>query len=130
MSEHWQSLSVTSYRVPGGDVVVRLVGALDSASAAQLMDEVAAVDPRAGDRIVLHLADVTALDSVGVGALFYLEAFVRVRRGRLVIAMPGGRAAGTITGSTVERHFSFVESPDEPGLGALASRRLLGDLVG
>jgi anti-anti-sigma factor len=113
MSELWDGLRVSSYRTSSGDVVVRLAGALDSLSAPQLMDEVAAVDPRAGDRVVLHLADVTRLDSAGVGALFYLEAFVRVRRGRLVISMPGDHPAG-INGLTLERHFSFVDEPAAP----------------
>jgi len=111
MSEQWKSLGVTSYRLLRGDVVVRLAGALDSASTPHLMDEMAAVDPRAGDRVVLHLADVTSLDSAGVGALFYLEAFVRARRGRLVISRPGGASAGRVAGLTLERHFSFVEEP-------------------
>ena len=111
MSEHGKKVGVTSYRSPDGDVVVRLAGALDSASARRVIEEMAAIDPRAGDRVVLHLADVTSLESGGVGALFYMEAFVRTRRGRLVISMPGGATAGTIMGLGLERHFAFVNAP-------------------
>jgi len=111
MWEQGSGLGITSYRSPGGDVVVRLAGALDSASAARMIEEMAAVDPRVGDRVVLHLADVTSLESSGVGALFYLDAFVRTRRGRLVISMPSREAEGTIARLGLEHHFSFVEAP-------------------
>jgi hypothetical protein len=60
------------------------------------------------------LADVTSLEPAGVGVLFYLDAFVRTRRGRLVLFRPGGGAVGTITGVALERHFSVVDEPGGP----------------
>lgn len=116
---------VSSYRVRDRDVVVRLMGPLDATSKPLLMDEMAVVDPRAGDRVVLHLADVTVLDSTGVGALFYLEAFVRARHGRLMLSMPGDDIQGGRR--TLERHFCFVE---EPGASDGRRRRRLGDPAG
>jgi anti-anti-sigma regulatory factor len=114
-------LGVTSYRRPGGDVVVRLVGPLDAVSAPRLMDEMLAVDPHADDRAVLHLGDVT--DSAGVGALFYLEAFVRVRRARLVLSMSGRSAEATMTRLRLEPHFSCVGDQARGGQADVPGRR-------
>jgi anti-anti-sigma factor len=88
MSDLSEKVGVATYRSLGGPVVVRLVGALDAAAAGRLIDEAAKIDPGVGDRVELHMQDVTFLDSAGIGALCYLEAFVKVRGGDFAISAP------------------------------------------
>jgi anti-anti-sigma factor len=88
MSELSEKLRVTTCRGSYGTVLVGLAGALDAAGAGGLIDEVTQIEPGAGDRVVLQLRDVTFLDSAGIGALCYAEAFVNARGGAFTIATP------------------------------------------
>ncbi len=80
MSDLSEKLGIATYRWPSGEVVVRLVGALDAAGADRLIDESTQIDLGPGDRVRLHMQDVTFLDSIGIGSLCYIEAFVHARR--------------------------------------------------
>ena len=93
MSDLSEILGVATYRWPNGLVVVRLVGALDVLGAARLIDETTRIDPVAGEHLVVHMQDVTFLDSAGIGALFYTEAFVKARGGHFTISTPNPRSA-------------------------------------
>ena len=91
MSDLSETLGIATYRWPNSRVVVRLVGALDVAGAARLIDETTRIDPVAGDHLVVHMQDVPFLDSAGVGALYYTEAFVKARGGDFAISTPNPR---------------------------------------
>ena len=91
MSDLSETLGIASHRFAGGRVAVRPAGVLDSAGAARLIDAMTRIDPCVGDRVVLHLDDVTFLDSACIGALCYAEAFVRARGGQFSISPPSPR---------------------------------------
>jgi anti-anti-sigma factor len=96
MSELSEKLAIASHRLPDGRVTVRMAGVLDAAGAARLIDATTRIDPRAGDRVVVHLDAASSLDAAGIGALCYAEAFVRARGGRFAISAPSRRVHATL----------------------------------
>lgn len=88
MSDLSERLGIITYRSPSGRVVVQMVGTLDPAGGARLIDEMTLLDTGAGDRVVVDMQDVTFLDCAGIGALCYLEA----RGGNFEISSPSPRA--------------------------------------
>ena len=74
-----ETLGIATYRKSESRIVIRLNGPLDNANASRLMDELAEADPYVRDLVELDLEDVTSIDSTGIGALIYAEAFVRAR---------------------------------------------------
>ena len=73
-----ETLGIATYRKSESRIVIRLNGPLDNANASRLMDELAEADPYVRDLVELDLEDVTSIDSTGIGALIYAEAFVRL----------------------------------------------------
>ena len=109
MSDLSEKLGVATYRGADALVVIRLVGSLDAAGAARLMDEATRADPGAGDRVVVHLEDVTFLDSAGIGGLCYTEAFVKARGGDFAISAPGPRICGVLELAGLGRYLGAAE---------------------
>jgi anti-anti-sigma factor len=67
-------------RATGGEFVVSVVGAVDRATAPQLLEAMgAALD--SGEKVILDLAAMTFIDSQGLEVL--IEAHARAREGRL-----------------------------------------------
>src|SRR4051794_1619122 len=103
MSDLSEELGVATYRGSGGRAVIRVVGALDVAGAGRLIDETTRLDPGVGDRVVVDLRAVTFIDSAGLGALCYGEAFVKARGGGFAIAAPGPRTRAVLELAGLDR---------------------------
>jgi anti-anti-sigma regulatory factor len=86
MSEVSETLRIAAHTGLHGRIGLSLVGALDVAGAAILMNETNRRAPGPGDHVVAHLEDLTVLEPAGINALLYAEAFVRSRGGRLAIS--------------------------------------------
>ena len=114
MSGLSEKLAIATFRWSDRSVVVRLVGALDAAGAGRLIDEATQIDPGAGDRVVLHLHDVTFLDSAGIGALCYTEAFVKARGGEFAISTTSPHIRALLDVAGLGRYCS----PDDEARGA------------
>jgi anti-anti-sigma factor len=113
MSNLSEKLDVATSR--GADaLVIRLVGPLDAAGAARLIDEATRADPAAGDRVVVHLQDVTFLDSAGIGALCYTEAFAKARGGDFAIAAPGPRIGAVLEAAGLGRYLDAIRALHTP----------------
>jgi anti-anti-sigma factor len=109
MSALSEQLDVATYHGPDGLVVIRLAGSLDAAGAVRLMDETTRADPAAGDRVVVHLEDVTFLDSAGIHALCYTEAFVKARGGDFAVTAPGPRICALLELAGLGRYLGAAE---------------------
>jgi anti-anti-sigma factor len=107
MSALSEKLGVVTYHGPAALVVIRLAGSLDAAGA--LRDEVTRADPAAGDRVVVHLEGVTFLDSAGIGALCYTEAFVKARGGDFAVSAPGPRICAVLELAGLGRYLRTAE---------------------
>lgn len=118
MSELSEKLGIASHRLPDGRAAVRLGGVLDAAGAGRLIEAMTLLDPRLGDRVVLHLDDVTSLDSVSIGALCYAEASARVRGGLFAVSTCSPRVhamlelAGLGSGCNGDDHNRQTVEPD------------------
>jgi anti-anti-sigma factor len=98
-----------------------MAGPLDAAGAARLIDATTRIDPRAGDRVVVHLDAASSLDAAGIGALCYAEAFVRARGGgRFAISTPSRGVHATLELAGLGRCCTAV---DDTGLRPEADRR-------
>jgi anti-sigma B factor antagonist len=75
----------------GKVMVLRASGDLDLTGKAPFAKALAAVDPRRTSRLVIDLADVTFIDSTGLGIV--LEAWSKARRERLQFAVVVGNAS-------------------------------------
>jgi anti-anti-sigma factor len=132
MAELSEMLGIATYQWPDGRIVIRLVGELDASGAPRLIDETGRVDPHVGDRVVLHLADVTLIDAAAIGALCYVDAFVRSRQGDLMFDSPswkvradleaagladrivGDGQSGGIADAVADHRRSLAGAGDEP----------------
>ncbi len=88
MSELSEKLGIASYRGPNACTVIRLVGPLDGPGGARLIDEAERIDAGPGDRVILHLDDVTSVDDAGIRALLEVEALVTGLKGDFAISVP------------------------------------------
>ena len=75
----------------GKATVLRASGDLDLSAKARFEKALAAVDPRRMSRLVIDLADVTFIDSTGLGMV--LEAWSKARRERLQFAVVVGNSS-------------------------------------
>ena len=99
-----------------GAVVVKLAGELDLYNAHAVRDELLAAAARSPDRLVVDLADVTFIDSTGLGVL--IEARTRLANRRaFLLAAPGLETRRALEISGLDRHFTVRASVEE----ALAS---------
>jgi len=103
MSDLSGTLGVATYQGSGDRAVIRVVGALDIVGAGRLIDETTLLDPGVGDRVVVDLDEVTLIDSAGIGALCYGEAFVEARRGAFAIAAPSPRTRAELELAGLDR---------------------------
>ena len=87
----------------GGTVVVRLVGRLDLASAAEVKQRLTRAIAEGHRRLVVDLGDVTFIDSSGLGALIGGLKAARLQRGDLRIARPGEQARLVLELTTLDR---------------------------
>ena len=127
VAELSEMLGIVTNHPPDGRIVIRLVGALDAAGASRLMDETDHIDPHVDDEIALHLEDVTFIDAAGVGALCYLDAFVRARRGELVIGSPSRRVKAVLEAvGLADRILGDGQSAVDPDASVSGRRGLAG----
>jgi anti-sigma B factor antagonist len=75
----------------GKVIVVRAGGDLDLTGKPRFSKTLAAIDPRRTSRLVIDLADVTFIDSTGLGMV--LEAWSKARRERLQFAVVVGNGS-------------------------------------
>ena len=75
----------------GKVTVLHASGDLDLSGKARFAEVLAAVDPRRTSRLVIDLAEVTFIDSTGLGMV--LEAWSKARRERLEFAVIVGSAS-------------------------------------
>jgi anti-sigma B factor antagonist len=75
----------------GQATVLHASGDLDLSGKARFAKALAAIDPRRTSRLVIDLADVTFIDSTGLGMV--LEAWSKARRERLQFAVVVGNAS-------------------------------------
>ncbi len=88
MSELSEKLGIASYRGANACTVIRLVGPLDGPGGIRLIDEAERIDAGPGDRVIVHLDDVTSVDDAGIRALLEIEALVTARDGDFAISVP------------------------------------------
>ena len=68
--------------------MIRLVGPLDGPGGARLIEEAERIDAGPGDRVIVHLDDVTSVDDAGIRALLEVETLVRSRDADFAISVP------------------------------------------
>ncbi len=88
---------------PGGVIVLRPEGRLDLATAGELKERVAATVSGSQARLVIDLADVSFIDSSGLGALISGLKSARLAGGDLRIANPGEQARLILQLTALER---------------------------
>jgi anti-anti-sigma factor len=103
MSDVPETLRITTHTGLHGRIGLSLVGALDVPGAAILMEETNRRAPGPGDRVVVHLEDVTVLEPAGINALLYAEAFVRSRRGQLAISSSNPEVTASLVLAGLDR---------------------------
>jgi anti-anti-sigma factor len=106
-----QLLRVATHWWPNGRVVVEVAGDLDATAAHQLFDEVARLDLHAGQRLDVHLEDVTFLDSVGASVLLASAEVVAGRGCAFTISSPSLQCRAVLELVGLSR---LLPSRDEP----------------
>jgi anti-anti-sigma factor len=119
MSDLSEQLGIATDRRPNGAVVIRLAGSLDAAGSEALIGETAQLDAHRGDDVVVRLDEVTCVDAAGIGALFYLEAFVRARGGRFILAAPPPHVGPILAAAGLGRHVR----PSDDGAATIEASR-------
>jgi anti-anti-sigma factor len=109
MSHASEMLGIAAYTWPNGRVVIRLVGSLDGSSASRLVDEAGRLDVRAGHHLVLHLEDVTFVDSLGISAVLATEAMARDRGCEFQISSPSLQARAILEIAGLDRLLPRIE---------------------
>ena len=95
--------------------VIKLAGELDHAAARRLDEEFELRSRRPGAKVVLDLAEVTFVDSAGVGALVGIERLARERRVALRTISPPDHVRAVFRLSGVDLAGERIEPPrDEP----------------
>ena len=103
MSYLSEQLGIATDRQTSGRVVIRSAGSLDGPGSEALIEETAQIDPHRGDHVVVRLDQVSCVDAAGIGALYYLEAFVKARGGRFVIDAPRGQIRSILDAAGLAR---------------------------
>ena len=88
MSELSEKLGIAGYRGAYVCTVIRLVGPLDGPGGIRLIEEAERVDAGSGDRVIVHLDDVTTVDDAGIRARLEVEALDSARDGNFAISVP------------------------------------------
>jgi len=96
----------------GDAVVIRLAGELDLYNAHVVREELLAVAARAPARLILDLAEVTFIDSTGLGVLIEARSRLANRRALFLVA-PNIDTRRALEISGLDRHFGVHESLDE-----------------
>jgi anti-anti-sigma factor len=113
-----QLLRLATHWWPNGRVVVEVAGDLDATHAHRVFDEVARLDLHAGQRLDLHLKDVTFLDSVGASVLVASEEFAVDRDCTFSISAASLQCRAVLELVGLSRMLPSVDEPTEalPGL--------------
>lgn len=109
MSHASEMLGIAAYTWPDGRVVIRLVGSLDGASSARLVDEATRLDLGSSRHLILHLEDVTFLDSLGISAVLATEALARDRGSQFGISSPSLQARAILELAGLDRLLPRLE---------------------
>lgn len=104
---------VKSVRSEGTATVVSLTGDVDLHSSPEVHRVLVMVAGEEPARIVLDLADVTYMDSSGVGTI--VEVFRRVQAygGRLIVVAPNPRVRSLFQITQLERIFTILDTVKE-----------------
>ena len=84
MSEHLRQPVVASVDEYDGSIVVRLAGEIDLYNVEEIRQALDEVSARSPERLVVQLADVTFIDSTGLGALIEARRKLPNRRAFLL----------------------------------------------
>ena len=103
---------VTGVEERGDALLVHLSGELDLYNAHLVREELLAAAARAPDRLIVDLADVTFIDSTGLGVLIEARGRLANRRALLLVA-PNVDTRRALEISGLDRHFGVHASLDE-----------------
>jgi len=96
-----------------GMVVVSLRGRLDAAAAPTFKQSVTEAISRGNVRLALHIAHVSFMDSIGLGALVSTLKAARRANGDIAIAAPNPQVEKLLRLTAMDRVFRICPSPDE-----------------
>ena len=107
---------VASIQELGEAIVVALTGELDLYNAHLVRDALLGAAERSPERLVVDLAEVTFIDSTGLGVLVETRTRLANRRAFLLVA-PGVETRRALEISGLDRHFALHDTLD----GALSA---------
>jgi anti-anti-sigma factor len=94
-----------------GAVVLRVAGDMDADTAYRVPDEVAALFDGAPPReVVVDLADVTFLDSVGLGMLVRSQEEAQAHDAGFTLRAPSDPVSRVLSMTAMDTHFTVVRS--------------------
>ena len=113
-----QLLGLSTHWWPNGRVVVEITGDFDATHAHQVFDEVTRLDLHAGQRLDVHLEDVTFLDSVGASVLLACEELAVGRGCAFQLSAPSLQCRAVLELVGLSRLLPALDGPAEvlPGM--------------
>ena len=107
------NFSLSSRAVDGGVVVLDLQGEVDAFTAPKLKQEMVSQIERGAARIAVDLADVTYLDSTGLGVLIGGLKRTRDKGGDLVLVCPNSRISRIFDITGLSRIFEMFAAESD-----------------
>lgn len=99
------------YRLSGGVIVVDVIGEVDVYTCGLLHDRLLlAVTDEARHSLVVNLADMTFIDSTGIGVLVGVWHRMQAAKGILVLAAPSRQARAVLDATGLTRVFSVYDT--------------------
>jgi anti-sigma B factor antagonist len=99
-----------------GYTTVRVAGEIDLGTSTMLRDTLLDTLRHNGSTVLLDMADVTFLDSTGVGVLIGTERRVALERGRLIVCRPSSAVMRVLDVLGVARFLHIVSTAPTPVL--------------